>query len=88
MEKTEHLKITCPEEPDMEGTFDREEIEDEIREMTNTEPSGNDWIDWVMSHCDIDGYFSQDIINVVCMPEFVKGTFSIKGVEFTIEKMK
>ena len=88
MEKIEHLKITCPKEPDMEGTYDREEFEDEIREMTSAEPSGNDWIEWVMMHCDVDAYFSTSIINVVCMPEFIKGTFNIEGVEFTIEKIK
>lgn len=85
MNTCETLKITCPEEPDMEGAYDKEEIEEDMREMMQT-PQGNDWIEWVMFHCDVDDYFTDKIIEMVCMPEFKSGTFIINGVEFKIEK--
>lgn len=81
------LKIACPGEPDMEGTWKKEDIDQEILEVTGEPPkSSNYWIDWVMFHCDVDDYFSDEIINVVMMPEFRHGTFVINGVRFTFEK--
>lgn len=83
---TNTLEIICPKEPDMEGEWDRKEIEDEIREIFERAPEENEWIEWIMSHDDVGDYFSQKIIDVVCMPEFKSGTFAVDGVDFTIIK--
>ena len=84
MECTE-LTIICPDEPDMENTFEKDEIEKDMREMMQT-PQGTDWIEWVMFHDDVDDYFNDKIVEIVSMPEFKEGTFVLNGVEFTFKK--
>ena len=80
------LEIICPKEPDMEGEFNKKDTEEEMREILEREPEENEWIEWVMFHDDVDSYFTDEIVNVVQMPEFRSGTFTINGVDFTIEK--
>ena len=85
MECTE-LTIICPDEPDMENTFEKEEIEADMHDMGNPPTGENDWIEWVMFHNDVDDYFNNKIVEIVSMPDFKKGTFVLNGVEFTFKK--
>lgn len=80
------LKITCPGEPDMAGSWDKDDIETEILEVTGRPAAAGEWIDWVLFHDDVDDYFSDKVRDAVAMPEFRKGTFVIGGVQFDFEK--
>lgn len=87
MDNTTTLEIVCPNVEDMAGEWDKNEIEEEIREILERDPkTGHEWIEWVMNHDDIGDFFTQQIIDIVCMPEFRKGTFILDGEEFTIIK--
>lgn len=80
------FEIVCPDEPDMENIFDKEEMEADMRDVGNPPTGENDWIEWVMFHDDIDNYFNDTLVKIVSMPEFKSGTFVIHGVEFTFKK--
>ena len=87
MDNTTTLEIICPNVEDMAGEWDKNEIEEEIREILERDPkTGHEWIEWVMRHDDIGDFFTEQIIGIVCMPEFRKGTFILDGEEFTIIK--
>lgn len=81
------LEIVCPAVEEMAGEWNKAETEDEMREIIERDPETDyEWIEWILAHNDIDNYFTQKIVNIVCMPEFRQGTFVLNGDEFTIIK--
>ena len=86
MDNTTTLEIVCPTIEDMAGEWDKKETEEEMRELLGREPKENEWIEWIMFHDDVGDFFTQKIVDIVCMPEFRRGTFILDGEEFTIIK--
>ena len=50
MENAMKLKITCKSDPDLNGTWDQHDVEDEIRDVLGLSPQDDTWIEYVINH--------------------------------------
>ena len=44
------LRIHCPTDIDLCGSWTKEETEQEMAELTGREPESGEWINWILDH--------------------------------------
>lgn len=44
------LRIYCPTDEDLCGSWNKDETEQEMAELTGQKPEGDDWIWWILDH--------------------------------------
>lgn len=55
------LDIRCP-DPDWCGSWKKSDVEDEMRELLDREPSENEWLSWVFDHAFSDTDLDADAL--------------------------
>lgn len=81
------LKIIARHREDYEGTWNKSEVEDEIRNITGNEPEDGEWVEWVLEHDIEPEDIDQSIIDAMKLPNTCSISYMSKTSGF-IEIMK
>ena len=83
--QTKKVKISCPTNSDYNAVFNKEDIENEMREIGVT---GN-WIEYVLDHMFADEPdLTEDLLNIFNLHNLRKATLQFGDDYVTIEKIK
>lgn len=79
------IEVTCPTNPDYCGKFERDEIEEEMRELHGVT---NDWISYVLDHLfDDEPEFTSKLDDAICNLNITSVTVRFGDDYVTIKKI-
>ena len=90
MKNYTELKITSNNpsaHADFIGMWSKDDVEEEMRDITEVEPKGDEWIHWVIDHSfmDSDGV-SKEIFDAIFNDNIASVTFFLYGAKLTVTK--
>lgn len=83
------LKITCRTNPDIPGEWKREDVEQEMRDVDIEITSGDEWLEYILSHVFDDAGLPEEVYNAIMSGHVQSITFKTESndiVKLTLEK--
>ena len=81
------MKISCRSNPDYNGTYDKADVEDEMRDVGVTPHSPSEWIEWVLEHMFSDEIdWTARVQDAFMLPNVMKMEVSLGNSIVKLEK--
>ena len=81
------MKISCRSNPDYNGTYDKTDVEDEMRAVGVTPHSPSEWIEWVLEHMFSDEIdWTARVQDAFMLPNVMKMEVSLGNSIVKLEK--